>query len=599
MCKLKIDHPRILSSTAYTKMSECQAKIQQGSRRGELCRRETNTKYCEKHQRQEIVDKSINENIRYCDISRGCYTILEDHQSKCTHCLHKAKISDRKREDKKRQDANLCLDCGNTLNDSTRAKGKHDKSLRRCIPCYEKMLKIESKRVRERNYKAEAFTNKYVVWNHYVKGAKKRNIDFKLSKDIFNSLIILPCFYCNYQKNGEVNGIDRLDNNTGYIENNVVSCCQMCNSAKGAQHPQEFIDKLYLIHNHSNQLNNKNDELLEKWKNTYLSKTITKFSIYAKSANSRNIEFKLNENEFNSITSKDCYLCGLKSYELNSNGIDRIKNNIGYITTNCAPCCGHCNLLKKDLSYEIILEMANNIYSKYTELTNYFNNFDIKPRESKIEERVRVINPEEGLVEKREYKSLNEIILPKEIHKNIESLLEKKDKDKEPELKQWKTKQIYEAISTNTENNYKEYCEKNNDISKIPDWDIKWTSFVLSVREKPQEDSEKLIKDFVKDLRRIRHNELCYNNNAKVIDRDDRQQWPATTIVRAYLDNKMETFKEFTEGQNGDNPNDPTWQKRWNTFIKSLDDNKENEQELKTLCSKFLTAQRIKRYRKK
>lgn len=576
-------------------MPECQAKIQQGPRKGELCGKMTDKKYCEKHQRQEIVDKAINENIRYCDISRGCYTILEDYQSKCKHCLHKAKISDRKREDKKRQDPNLCLDCGNTLNDNTRAKGKHDKQLRRCIPCYEKMLKIESKRVRERNYKAEAFTNKHVIWNHYVKGAKKRNIDFKLSKDKFNALIILPCFYCNYYKNGEVNGIDRVDNNKGYIENNVVSCCLMCNSAKGTQHPQEFIDKLYLIYNHSKQLNNNKNEIVEKWKNTYLSKTSTKFSTYMKSANSRNIEFKLNENEFKSITSKECYLCGLKSYELNSNGIDRIKNNIGYIVSNCASCCGHCNLLKKDISYETILEMSYNIYGKYTELSDYFKDFDIKTRESKIESRIKVINPEEGLTKKREYKPLNEIIVPKEIPKNIEPLLEKKEK--EPEIKQWKTKQIYEAISLNTENNYKEYCEKNNDISKNPDWDTKWASFVLSVKGKPQKDSEKLIKDFVEDLRRIRHNELCHNKNAKVVDRDDRQQWPAITIVRAYLDNKMETFKAFTEEQNGDNPDDPTWQKRWNAFIKSLDDNKENEKELKSLCSKFLTAQRIKRYR--
>jgi 3-deoxy-D-manno-octulosonate 8-phosphate phosphatase KdsC-like HAD superfamily phosphatase len=190
---------------------------------------------------------------------------------------------------------------------------------------------------------------------------------------------------------------------------------------------------------------------------------------------------------------------------------------------------------------------------------------------------------------------INNIILPKEIPKNIEPLLEKKEK--EPEIKQWKTKQIYEAISLNTENNYKEYCEKNNDISKIPNWDTKWTSFVLSVKGKTQKNSEKLIKDFVEDLRRIRHNELCHNKNAKVVNRDDRQQWPAITIVRAYLDNKMETFKAFTEEQNGDNPDDPTWQKRWNTFITSLDNNKENEQELKSLCSKFLTAQRIKRYR--
>ncbi len=165
----------------------CQSQIQQGERKGELCGKLTDNKYCKKHQRQEIIDKAKENNIRYCDISRGCFTVLDNYQSKCEHCLHKARISDRKREDKRRQDASLCLDCGNTLTNETQAVGKHEKKLRRCIKCYEKLLKIESERTpRERNYKAEAFTNKHVIWNHYVKGAKKRGIDFKLKKDTFN-----------------------------------------------------------------------------------------------------------------------------------------------------------------------------------------------------------------------------------------------------------------------------------------------------------------------------------------------------------------------------------------------------------------------------
>jgi hypothetical protein len=34
-------------------------------------------------------------------------------------------------------------------------------------------------------------------------------------------------------------------------------------------------------------------------------------------------------------------------------------------------------------------------------------------------------------------------------------------------LKQWKVKQIYEAIQENNENEYKLFCEQNNDISKM------------------------------------------------------------------------------------------------------------------------------------
>ena len=145
----------------------CQAPIQQGAKKGELCGRETTEQYCSKHKRQAIIDKAKQDNIKYCDIARGCYTVLADHEAKCTRCLHKARINDRKANDKKRQDPNLCLDCGRTLTEEIRAKGKHDKPLRRCIPCYEKLLKQESERPdRERNFKAEACTNKHVIWNH-------------------------------------------------------------------------------------------------------------------------------------------------------------------------------------------------------------------------------------------------------------------------------------------------------------------------------------------------------------------------------------------------------------------------------------------------
>jgi hypothetical protein len=575
----------------------CQALIQQGERKGELCEKPTEGKYCRKHIRQEIVDKANSENIRYCDVARGCFIVLEEHQTKCMHCLHKAKIRDRKREDKKRQDINLCLDCGNTLTEENRAVGKHDKKLRRCIQCYKKLLEIESKRTpKERNYKSEAFKNKYVIWNHYIKSAKNRGIDFKIKKDIFNSLIIEKCFYCDYNKDGEVNGIDRIDNNKGYLEDNIVTCCEFCNLAKGTQHPQEFIDKLYSIYTYTSTNVEIDKNLVNKWKETYLSKISPKFSSYIKSANTRNIEFKLTEKEFNSILANSCYLCGLSTSDNNKNGIDRVKNNLGYTIENCKSCCGHCNLLKKNLSYEKLLDISQKIYLKYDILSSYFKHLNIPIRKSKVEGRNKVSNPDVAKVEKREYKPLNEIIIPNQIPKEIEKILEKESR--QIELKQWKAKQIYEAIQENNENKYKEYCEKNNDISKIKDWDIKWASFVLSVKANTQQESESNIRSFVEDLRRIRHNDLCVNSK-NIVERDDRQQWPATTVVKAFLNNKLDKFKQFTEEQSGDSPDDLVWQKRWKSFIKSLEEHKDNEEVLKELCSKFMNAQRIKCYRRK
>jgi hypothetical protein len=566
----------------------CQAPIQQGARKGELCGRETTEQYCSKHKRQAIMDKAVKENIRYCDIARGCYTILEDHEAKCTHCLHKSRINDRKANDKKRQDPNLCLDCGRTLTEEIRAKGKHDKPLRRCVPCYEKLLKQESERPdRERNFKAEAFTNKHVIWNHYVKGAKKRGIHFAISKTLFESLIMKPCFYCDDKKEGEVHGIDRVDNQKGYIEENVVPCCETCNVLKGSQHPQEFIDKMKAIYEYQTEKRHISSELVEKWSTTYRSKTVPSYKTYAKGANSRNLIFELTGAQFSEISKQSCYLCGL----VDKNGIDRFDNTKGYLLANCKPCCGHCNLMKKDQAYESILKNAEHIHTKYAELTGWISTKSINVRTSKTEPRVKMEHPETQSTIHLEYKPINEVILPQEqTPYDIQQLLEKK----EMIPKQWKTKQIYEFIQENKENEYKSYCEQHNTYQK--DWENIWIAFIVSVKGKPYIEAEPNIKAFVENLRRIRHNELCAKDT---VEREDREMWPAVTVVKAFLEGKLDKFKAYTEAHVGENVEDPKWIKRWTTFTSSLEQNRENEEKIKDLCSKFMTAQRIKKYRSK
>jgi hypothetical protein len=566
----------------------CQAPIQQGVRKGECCGRETTEQYCSKHTRQAIMDKAAQENIRYCDVARGCYTVLADHEAKCTYCLHKSRIQERKREDKKRQDPNLCLDCGRMLTDKIRAKGKHDKSLRRCVPCYEKLLKQESERPnRVRNYKAEAFSNKHVIWNHYVKGAKKRGIHFTLSKTLFESLIVKPCFYCDHQKVGEVNGIDRVDNQRGYIEENVVPCCETCNVLKRSQHPQEFIDKMKAIYEYQTKKQPISSELVEKWSTTYRSKITPNYKTYAKGANTRNIEFKLSELEFSEIIEQPCYLCGL----LDKTGIDRFDNTKGYVLENCKPCCGHCNLMKKDRTYESILRNVEHIHTKYVKLTGWISTKSISVRASKTEPRVKMEHPETQSTIPLEYKPINKVIVPQEpIPNDIQQLLEKKEEDILP--KQWKTKQIYEFIQENKENEYRLYCEQHNTV--LSTWENDWITFIVSVKAKTMKDAEPIIKAFVENLRRIRHNALCAKDT---VERDGREMWPAITVTKAFLEGKLDKFKAYTESHVGENPEDPKWIKRWSQFVESLEQNRQNEKQLKDLCSKFMTAQRTKKYR--
>jgi hypothetical protein len=90
-------------------------------------------------------------------------------------------------------------------------------------------------------------------WNHlynrYKKGAKIRNLEFKLSFDDAKELFNKECYYCGTKYyNGSTekgfkikyNGIDRVDNSKGYIKENVVPCCGICNKAKGTMSSEIF-----------------------------------------------------------------------------------------------------------------------------------------------------------------------------------------------------------------------------------------------------------------------------------------------------------------------------------------------------------------------
>jgi len=67
------------------------------------------------------------------------------------------------------------------------------------------------------------------------KDATKRNLEFLLSFEQWSAEIAKPCHYCSNQL-GSLSetgiGPDRLDNQKGYVIENVVSCCKVCNQLK-------------------------------------------------------------------------------------------------------------------------------------------------------------------------------------------------------------------------------------------------------------------------------------------------------------------------------------------------------------------------------
>jgi hypothetical protein len=66
--------------------------------------------------------------------------------------------------------------------------------------------------------------------------AKSRKREFDLTFEQYSELILQPCHYCN-GKMGKVLfaiGLDRIDNQMGYVSGNVLPCCGTCNKIRGA-----------------------------------------------------------------------------------------------------------------------------------------------------------------------------------------------------------------------------------------------------------------------------------------------------------------------------------------------------------------------------
>ena len=83
------------------------------------------------------------------------------------------------------------------------------------------------------------------VIRQYKANARRRNLGFHLSYDDMRKLTSAPCAYCGQPPsqimwdsgaNGAYiyNGVDRKNPKLGYTLDNCVSCCGICNKAKGS-----------------------------------------------------------------------------------------------------------------------------------------------------------------------------------------------------------------------------------------------------------------------------------------------------------------------------------------------------------------------------
>ncbi len=58
-------------------------------------------------------------------------------------------------------------------------------------------------------------------------------------------LIVAPCTYCG-KDTGQ--GIDRIDSNRGYTDDNVCACCKTCNYMKRDLSLEDFKNHIALVY---------------------------------------------------------------------------------------------------------------------------------------------------------------------------------------------------------------------------------------------------------------------------------------------------------------------------------------------------------------
>lgn len=100
-----------------------------------------------------------------------------------------------------------------------------------------------------------------ILLSRYRRGAQERGLEFDLSEEDVRALVSSCCSYClrppsQVMKLKRWNfvhtGIDRVDNDIGYVRGNCVACCRFCNRAKNDMSMESFKGMVISLFNNIN-----------------------------------------------------------------------------------------------------------------------------------------------------------------------------------------------------------------------------------------------------------------------------------------------------------------------------------------------------------
>ena len=380
---------------------DCRAKItkKELSCKHEGCPFKINSgDYCKKHER----DVYRNDGNRYCDIDRGCFTILHDKAKSCDTCLEATRKTDNARYAKKKtlhtaavateSIRRTCVGCTNEFEAFLTRYGKESVN---CKECSEKQkLQDENREDRVRNYKEEHSRHLDSYYKIHIEKSRSRGHgDFQIDFKTFTGLVQQPCHYCKEIKENEVNGIDRVNNSIGYTKENCVPACWKCNRMKHFYHPTFFLTKCKIMI--KEEVPTK--QFYKEWATYYTRSSYRNYTAYKRLAEERGLPFTILQDQWNWLTRSPCYLC--RYQDAHGIGLDRVDNTIrSYTLENSRPCCGSCNTMKGELSLEGMLTQCKKVSAAWPTITD-FKDIPIGPNPlKKAEEKGDILQPEDRKV---------------------------------------------------------------------------------------------------------------------------------------------------------------------------------------------------------
>ena len=485
------------------------------------------------HARGVLLEEAKKKGVRICDDGkRACRNETFNSKQKCEECLKKTRQQEMTQYNERKANG-LCTMCGKDLEKLT--KGIKEDLVQKCEACYSTMRKVEDNRIRDRNYSLERLLNPERHFREYVLSAARRNIEFNISVEEFKEVVTKPCYYCKKYDETEVLGIDRIDSFKGYVKGNILPACEICNSMKKQLTMKEFATHITLVYKNfvsGFEDIEQTDQALPSHRlrpakivEHYYKKTLDVYIELCK-ADNRSASYiqKLIDATAYTMTNNEFrdYLENASRVEIRSrqltltNERKRVPRNEIFALLK----------LNKPLDvvklYEDVFGKTNEIKEDMIELAKIWNTLTGIDQKNRFDKYITKYNNVRSYRKRTgeeleadcddSESSLTNFLQTK--HNNLQVPgLPPVERTSQLSPKQWKVSNIWSAFQDNTELAYKKYLESLEDIKGLHDWEERWQTFVESLQGVDRLKAQEIIKEFILNLRKIRHNSLSYKKN--------------------------------------------------------------------------------------